>query len=52
MNGNYLFPFATLSKHYFNIGNILKANYYKELALKVATDSEYIDEYKKYFSEK
>jgi hypothetical protein len=51
MNGNYLFPFATLSKHYYSVGNIAKADYYKELALKVATNGEILDQYKTYFTE-
>jgi hypothetical protein len=37
MNGNYFYPFATLSKYYDQIGNPSKADYYKKLALKVAT---------------
>jgi len=52
MNGNYLFPFATLSKHYYSIGNIVKADHYKDLALKVATNGEILDQYKTYFTEK
>jgi hypothetical protein len=51
MNGNYLFPFATLSLHYLSIGNAVKANYYKKLALKVATEGEILNEYETYFKE-
>lgn len=51
MNGNYLFPFATLSKHYYSVGNIAKADYYKNLALKVATNGDILDQYKTYFTE-
>ncbi len=51
MNGNYLFPFATLSRHYYSIGNIAKADYYKKLALKVATEGEILNEYETYFTE-
>lgn len=52
MNGNYLFPFSTLSKHYYSIGNTVKAEYYKNFAYKVATDGEILDQYKTYFTEK
>lgn len=52
MNGNYFFPFSTLSKHYYNMGNTIKADYYKNSALKVATDGEILDQYKTYFTEK
>lgn len=51
MNGNYLFPFATLSRHYFSIGNSIKADYYKKLALKVATEGEILNEYETFFAE-
>lgn len=51
MNGNYLFPFATLSKYYHSIGNTSKADYYKKLSLKVATDGEILDKYETYFTE-
>ncbi len=52
MNGNYLIPFATLNQYYFSIGNTIKADYFKNLALKVATDGEILDQYKTYFNEK
>ena len=52
MNGNYLFPFAELSHYYYRIGNISNADYYKKLALKVATDGEILDKYETYFTEK
>ncbi|MES2760802.1 MAG: hypothetical protein V4677_01295 [Bacteroidota bacterium] len=51
MNGNYLFPFATLSQYNYRIGNTAKADYYKKLALKVATDGEMLDKYETYFKE-
>ena len=51
MNGNYLFPFATLSLHYLSIGNTIKADYYKKLALKIATEGEILNEYETYFKE-
>lgn len=50
MNGNYLIPFATISQHYFVNGNKLKANYYKDLAWKVAVESERCGEFNNYFS--
>lgn len=49
MNGNYLFPFAALSKHYYKTGNTTKAGYYKNWALKVATAGGILDEYKIFF---
>lgn len=52
MNGNYLIPFATLSEQYLKEGNIVKANYYKDLALKVATASDRLEEYETYFKDK
>lgn len=52
MNGNYLMPFANLSKYYYNKRNYIKADYYKNLAFKVATCAEIIDEFEIYFSEK
>ncbi|HRJ39558.1 MAG TPA: hypothetical protein PK798_12280 [Flavobacteriales bacterium] len=51
MNGNYLYSFATLSHHYYSIGNTVKADYYKKLALKVATEGEILNKYKTYFTE-
>jgi hypothetical protein len=51
MKGNYLFPFATLSQHYYSVGKIAKADYYKNLALKVATNGDIFDQYKSYFTE-
>lgn len=51
MNGNYLYPFATLSKYYNKTGNATKADYYKKLSLKVATEGELLDEYNSYFPE-
>lgn len=51
INGNYLFAFATLSQYYSRIGNTMKAEYYKKLALKVATEGEILDQYKTYFKE-
>ena len=50
MNGNYLIPFETLSKHYFITGDTIKADYYKDQALKVATDSGRLEEFETYFS--
>lgn len=52
MNGNYLIPFATLSKHYFIAGDTTKANYCKDQALKVATASERLEEFETYFTKK
>jgi hypothetical protein len=52
MNGNYLLPFATLSQYYFSIGNNIKADYYRSLAIKVATEGDLLDQYKIYFKEK
>lgn len=49
MNGNYLFPFAALNQHYLASGNSSKADYYKNLALKLATDAEIIDVYRAFF---
>jgi len=50
MNGNYLLPFAALSLHYSKIGCVVKAQYYKDLALKVATDADRLEEYETYFN--
>jgi hypothetical protein len=52
MNGNYLLPFTILSQVYLKEGNTTKANYYKDLALKVATASDRLEEFKIYFPEK
>ena len=50
MNGNYLFPFAALSQYYYRSGNTAKADHYKKLALKVATDGEILDKYETFFT--
>jgi hypothetical protein len=52
MNGNYLIPFATLSQHYFAVGDVAKANYYKDQAFKVAKASERLGEVETYFTKK
>lgn len=50
INGNYLFPFAALSQYYYRSGNTTKADHYKKLALKVATDGEILDKYETFFT--
>lgn len=51
MNGNYLYPFAALSKHYYKIGDIKKGDYYKTFALKVASEGEIMEQYSIIFGE-
>ncbi len=50
MNENYILPLSTLSSYYSLGGDNLKANYYKDLALKVATAADRLDLYKEYFN--
>jgi hypothetical protein len=49
MNENYILPLATLSNYYTLGGDNLKANYYKDLALKVAEAADRLDLFKEYF---
>jgi hypothetical protein len=52
MNGNYLYPFAELSNYYERKGDIAKAQHYRKLSLKVATEGEIGDRFEKLFSGK
>jgi hypothetical protein len=49
MNENYILPLSTLSNYYSLGGDSIKANYYKDLALKIATAADRLDLYKEYF---
>jgi hypothetical protein len=50
MNGNYLIPFAMLSKYYHSTGDATKSKYYRDRALQVATASERVAEYEALFA--
>ncbi|MGZ4049265.1 MAG: hypothetical protein ACXVNN_07875, partial [Bacteroidia bacterium] len=49
MNENYILPLSTLSNYYLLSGDKLKANQYKDLALKIATAADRQDLFKEYF---
>lgn len=49
MNENYILPLSTLSNDYALRGNNSKANYYKDLALKIAESADRLDLFKEYF---
>ncbi len=50
MNENYLLSFAELNKHYTQMGNFDKANYYKTLSLKIAIAAEQQEMYNVLFN--
>lgn len=49
MNENYILPFSELSNYYALDGDNIKADYYKDLALKVAEAADRMDLFKEYF---
>lgn len=52
MNENYILPFSTLSEYYSLANDSSKADYYKDLALKIATAADRMDLFERYFNTK
>lgn len=52
INGNYFAPFSLLSTYYQGLGNTEKHLYYKQMAQKVALESDEYYKYQEYYGEK